>query len=77
MCRQCANEHEKMPGSYIKPLAGEVYDSYSLRVLATAGGNKSFYEFMGQYGRQNDQNLAKKYSCPAAVYYAKALAFRT
>ena len=39
------------------------------------GGNKRFFEFLKEYGKEND-SIRKKYSSAAAEYYRKLLCYQ-
>lgn len=75
ICGDCADFHRNMfdmMHSYIKTVFDEPWDPYQKRV-AGCGGNKAFYEFMKDYGKERDAIL-KKYKNSAADYYKKRLA---
>ena len=59
--------------SYVKPLFTEAWDSFQLKMVAI-GGNKKFFEFLREYGKERDP-VPKKYTSAAAVYYRKKLCF--
>ena len=60
--------------SYIKSL-DEVWDPYQLKIVEE-GGNKAFYEFMRDYGKEREA-ITLKYRSDAAWYYRKLLHFRS
>ena len=76
ICQDCAAFHdENFPqgASYIKAL-DEVWDPYQLRAVQM-GGNKAFYEFLRDYGKEREE-VSKKYKTDAAAYYRKSLSYR-
>ena len=76
ICEECAQLHSAnfpQGASYIKSLE-EVWDPYQLRAVQV-GGNKAFYEFLREYGKEREETL-KKYKTDAAVYYRKSLCYR-
>ena len=48
-----------MSSSYIKSLFDEAWDGFQLRMVAI-GGNKRFFEFIRDYGKERDV-IDKKY----------------
>ena len=76
VCAECAVLHQQdyhFFQSYIKSL-DEVWDPYQL-LIVEQGGNKPFYEFMRDYGREREA-ISQKYRSDAAWYYRKVLHFR-
>ena len=74
ICGECVREHEKeftMFQSYVKPLFTEAWDGFQLRCVQL-GGNKKFFEFLKEYGKEREP-IAKKYNTNAALYYKKKL----
>ena len=62
ICGECAQKHAQiypMFSSYIKPLFQESWDGFQLRMVAI-GGNKRFFEFLREYGKERDA-IEKKY----------------
>ena len=57
--------------SYVKPLFTEAWDGFQLRMVQI-GGNKKFFEFLKEYGKEREP-IPKKYATNAAVYYRKKL----
>ena len=76
ICGECVREHEKefaMFQSYVKPLFTEAWDGFQLRCVQI-GGNKKFFEFLKEYGKERDP-IPKKYSSNAANYYRRKLCY--
>ena len=51
ICDECAKVHVSLLGmdkSYVKPIFGDLWDSYQLRVVQM-GGNKRLWDFFKQY----------------------------
>ena len=48
-----------MFSNYVKPLFNESWDGFQLRMVAI-GGNKRFFEFLREYGKERDP-IEKKY----------------
>jgi len=42
--------------------------------MVAIGGNKRFFEFLREYGKERD-TIEKKYNTAAAIYYRKLLCF--
>ena len=61
--------------SYVKPLFSEAWDTFQLEMVRI-GGNKRFFEFLREYGKEREP-ISKKYTSAAAVYYRKKLCFET
>jgi len=59
--------------SYVKPLFSESWDTFQLEMVAI-GGNKKFFEFLREYGKERDP-IAKKYNSAAAIYHRKKLCY--
>ena len=51
----------------------EGYDTFQLEMIRI-GGNKRFFEFLREYGKEREP-INKKYATAAAVYYRKKLCF--
>lgn len=55
----------------MKPLFDEAWDHFQINMVKI-GGNKRFFEFLKEYGKERD-TIDKKYTCTPAVYYRKKL----
>ena len=62
-----------MDRSYIKPILGDAWDSYQVKVIQM-GGNKKIWEFLKQYNGLEQKPIHSKYLSSAAQYYKKKLA---
>lgn len=78
VCGDCANTHllAGMDKSYIKPIFGDPWDNYQVRVIQH-GGNKRLWDFFKQYAGLEQKPIASKYKSAAASYYRKKLAAET
>ena len=76
ICEECANAHMQILGmdkSYVKPVMGDLWDSYQLRVVQL-GGNKLLWDFLKQYNGLEQKGIQAKYTSNAAGYYKRKLA---
>lgn len=74
ICAACAELHEQTFSpfqSYIKPLFEDAWDNFQLNCVQN-GGNKRFFEFLRDYGKERE-TIAKKYDSSAALYYRRML----
>lgn len=75
ICQDCANIHLAALGmdkSYVKPIFGEPWDNYQVRMVQL-GGNKRLWDFLKQYGGLEQKPVPHKYDSKAARYYRKKL----
>lgn len=74
VCQECANLHYMfgMDKSYIKPLFGEPWDNYQLKIVQL-GGNKRLWDFLKQYNGLEQKPVAAKYKHAAASFYRKKI----
>ena len=74
VCARCAEAHEQSFSpyqSYVKALFDDAWDNFQINCVQ-AGGNKRFFEFMRDYGKERDP-IAKKYDSGAAQFYRRQL----
>lgn len=74
LCRDCATQHENYYSQfqcYIKPLFEDSWDRFQLSMIKI-GGNKRFFEFMREYGKEREP-ITKKYNNYASKYYSKMM----
>ena len=67
ICGECAEKHTQSYSqfqSYIKPLFSDAWDNFQIACVQF-GGNKRFFEFLREYGKERDV-LTKKYDSAAA-----------
>jgi len=62
-----------MDKSYVKPVFGDTWDSYQIKVIQLAG-NKRLWDFFKQYQGLEQKPIQTKYSSAPASYYRKKLA---
>jgi hypothetical protein len=62
-----------MDRSYVKPIFGDLWDSYQLRVVQM-GGNKRLWDFFKQYNGLEQRAIGGKYTTSAAAYYRRKIA---
>lgn len=62
-----------MDKSYVKPVRGDLWDRYQLKVVQL-GGNKALWDFLKQYNGLEQKPIFTKYSSGAAGYYKRKLA---
>ena len=62
-----------MDRSYVKPIKGDLWDSYQLRVIQMAG-NKRLWDFLKQYTGLEQKPIQVKYTSNASGYYKRKLA---
>ena len=75
VCTDCANTHREtypMHECYIKPIFGECWDTFQIRVVEV-GGNKRFFDFLAEYQKERDI-ISAKYCSNSANYYRRMLA---
>jgi hypothetical protein len=68
ICDECAKVHISVLGmdkSYVKPIFGDLWDSYQLRVVQM-GGNKRLWDFFKQYTGLEQRAIGGKYTSSAA-----------
>ena len=74
ICAECAGVHEEnfeMSQCYIKEVFSDSWDTFQLRMVQV-GGNKRFFEFMREYGKERE-TIVKKYGSTAAAFYRRML----
>ena len=74
LCHDCAVQHENYYSQfqcYIKPLFDDSWDKFQLSMIKI-GGNKRFFEFMRDYGKEREP-INKKYENTAAAYYRRMM----
>jgi hypothetical protein len=54
-----------MDKSYVKPIFGDLWDSYQLRIVQM-GGNKRLWDFFKQYNGLEQRAIGAKYTTSAA-----------
>ena len=72
VCQQCAEKHEQTFSpfqSYVKALFEDAWDNFQINCVQ-AGGNKRFFEFMREYGKERDP-IHKKYDSSPALFYRR------
>ena len=57
--------------SYVKPLFDEAWDNFQLNMIKV-GGNKRFFEFLKEYGKEREP-INKKYDNSASMFYRRKL----
>lgn len=62
-----------MDRSYIKPIFGDAWDSYQIKVVQL-GGNKRLWDFLKQYNGLEQKPVNTKYTSSAASYYRRMIA---
>lgn len=62
-----------MDKSYIKPVFGDTWDTYQIKIIQL-GGNKRLWDFFKQYQGLEQKPVQVKYSSAPASYYRKRLA---
>ena len=74
ICSDCALYHlaAGMDKSYVKPIFGDLWDSYQLKMVQL-GGNKRLWEFFKQYTGLEQKPFNYKYTSSAAAYYRRKL----
>lgn len=75
VCQDCANAHIGLLGmekSYIKPIFGDTWDSYQIKIIQL-GGNKRLWDFFKQYNGLEQKPILAKYKSAAASYYRRRL----
>lgn len=75
VCQDCANAHMQLLGmekSYIKPIFGDTWDQYQIRLIQF-GGNKRLWDFFKQYNGLEQKPILAKYKSAAASYYRRKL----
>ena len=58
--------------SYVKPIFGDLWDQYQLKVVSH-GGNKKFWDFLKDY-KSEQKIISTKYETKEAKFYARRLA---
>lgn len=74
ICSDCAEKHTQIFSQfqcYIKPLFSEAWDNFQIACMQK-GGNKRFFEFLREYGKERDV-IGKKYDSAVAHYYRRRL----
>ena len=62
-----------MEKHYVKPIFGDTWDSYQLKMVQI-GGNKKLWDFLKQYNGLETKMIQNKYESAAAKYYKKKIA---
>ena len=68
ICEECAKLHISVLGmdkSYVKPIFGDLWDSYQVRIVQM-GGNKRLWDFFKQYNGLEQRAIGAKYNTSAA-----------
>jgi len=76
ICGDCAKIHIQnigMDKHYVKPIFGDTWDSYQLKMVQI-GGNKKLWDFLKQYNGLETKMVQNKYESAAAKYYKKKIA---
>jgi ADP-ribosylation factor GTPase-activating protein 1 len=76
ICGDCAKIHIQnigMEKHYVKPIFGDTWDSYQLKMVQI-GGNKKLWDFLKQYNGLETKMIQNKYESAAAKYYKKKIA---
>ena len=62
-----------MDKSYVKPIFGEPWDNFQIKVIQL-GGNKRLWDFFKQYQGLEQKNILAKYASAPARFYRKRIA---
>jgi len=72
ICARCVEVHMNHYSPfqcYIKALFEDAWDNFQINCVQ-GGGNKRFFEFLREYGKERDP-IQKKYDTSAALFYRR------